>query len=616
MIKSLYTIGKSIQHLYPEYYKPWTNPYPNNETNTNVIIINIEAKEIIYPIVLEKIKTDSADKVLYRKVQGANGTNIVPTFLYYADGNEDKQKENIRKVIKKIKASLKNYKHDFFDISSINEKLSEKLFELPLNKDERYLLTFKINGKFFGEYPKYKELFESEAYKKYSKDSSSKGKICSVTYEKSDIVWGRVDTLGFTVYDKTFNRNGFNGKDSYKMFPVSPEAVKILEGTRQFVLDKLSRNFYGMKYFILPHFINPNEELIKEVIAQIFVKDTETKGSANPLNEKSILGTENFLNDIIEDDRLSRGDIYYDIFFYQPNNAQFLIKLHVADVLPSRLKEIIETKKEIENKYKNLNEIYIPKKGKKEAATIHYYITFGRIKDFFSKKVKTETVFHNSFFRILEAVFHNNSLNQKQIITHFFKKIQIDFKNRSENKYAWIQRTKESFTLYQFFANLNLFKNVSPMKDININRTKMNYQEFINDHTNFFERNKYKEGVFALGCAVEKLLEKQRNKFGNEPFLKHLNGLNINEKTIQKIVPKLVEKIGYYKNENEKNSKIYPNEERYINSLLAKSGDAILTNDYGISRTEISYVFTMGMIMQKEFTKSNIQENVEKKNEL
>jgi hypothetical protein len=35
----------------------------------------------------------------------------------------------------------------------------------------------------------------------------------------------------------SFSRNGFDVKDSYKMFPVSPEAVKILEGAKRIIID-------------------------------------------------------------------------------------------------------------------------------------------------------------------------------------------------------------------------------------------------------------------------------------------------------------------------------------------------------------------------------------------
>jgi len=606
MIKSLYKIGQVIKQDYPEYFQPWSNPFPKKVDAARVIVIPIKNKQIKYPIEVEYFKLDMVNKYLYRKVQGANGTNLVPTFLFQYEVKEEKRKDNIRKVLKKVKASIKNNKHDFLDPEQINEELTEALIALSLNKDNRYLLTFTIDGKYFGENPDYTSLFEKEAYDKYSK-SSAKNKVCSITYEQSDIVWGRIDTLGFTINDKPFNRNGFNNKDSYKMFPASPDAVKILEGARKFVLEKFSYNFYGMKYFILPHFISSGDEIMKEVL-ETFVN----KATIIPLaidRGKSIIENEDILNEIIKEESLSGVGIYYDLFFYQPNNAQFLIKLHLSDVLPSQLKKIFLTKESIEEKYKQITKIFIPKKGKKEEQTIPFHITFGKIKDYFSKKVKTDTVFHPYFFKILEAVFHNNSLNEAQIIKAFFAKIQSDFKNRRDNTFLWQQSTKESFSIYQFFSQLNLFKNQSNIKTMDTSPVALDIHEFIAQHEDFFKDNDFKKGVFMIACITEKLLEKQRAKFSNEPFLKNLNGLNIDEKQLKKLLPKLMNKINEYKKETNDKFKFYPNELKYIEELSAQAANGIMYPT-SLNRADISYVFTLGMIMQKEFTKSLIAERI------
>ena len=87
------------------------------------------------------------------------------------------------------------------------------------------MFTLKIDGNWVGEIPEIKKILEDEAYNKYfsskGEDYKATDKICAVTYKKTDEVWGRIDTLGFTVNDIAFSRNGFSATDSYKMFPVS-----------------------------------------------------------------------------------------------------------------------------------------------------------------------------------------------------------------------------------------------------------------------------------------------------------------------------------------------------------------------------------------------------------
>jgi hypothetical protein len=97
-----------------------------------------------------------------------------------------------------------------------------------------------------------------------------------------------------------------------------------------------------LKYFILPHFIVNDDALITRVIANFF--DTADKDTSFDGEGESIIYNERLIHRITEQYEL-QDSVYYDIFFYQPNNAQFLIKLHLSDILPSRFKEIFDIKK-------------------------------------------------------------------------------------------------------------------------------------------------------------------------------------------------------------------------------------------------------------------------------
>ncbi len=586
MINTLYQIGKILQKEYPDYFTPWQNPFPNANVakEAKIIVVSIQNGQITGEPIVEAFRSNWVEKYLFRPIQGARGTNLVPTLNYYYESNPEKYHTNISKVLTKVKQSLKNQKHDFMSIDLV-DTLVEPLSKLELNKKNRYLLTFTINGKYFGEYEQYRALFFKEAFDKYKKGSSAKNKLCAVTYENVEEVWGRIDTLGFTVDKKPFSRNGFDTKKSYTMFPVAPEVVKVLEGSKKFVLERLTNNFYGLKYFILPHFIIESEEIIRRGI-KTFIEES----TILPLAEesRSIVYNEHILHRIIERKELSNNDVYYDIFFYQPNNAQFMIKLHLNDVLPSRLKRIFDCKTDIEQYYRPiLFRLY--KKGKKEER-IDFSLTFAKIKDYFSKKVKTDTIFQPYFFKILEAVFYGNSINEQQLLKAFLKKITIAFKNRSENAFAWKQMTKESFAIYQFFYYLHLFKNKSFMENetqVVTEQVALQPDTFIQQHAHFFD-SEFKKGVFLMGNLTQILLVKQYQKLKSEPFMKQLHSLNLDEALLHKILPKLINKLREY------DSRI-PS----IEGAIAKA----LVHPCHLSKAEISYTFTLGMIMQTEFNK-------------
>ena len=598
MIQTLYTIGKVLakDEEYQQYFEPFENPFTNSEKakTAKVLVVEVNNGVIHNSISIEDFSELKVNKYLYRKIRGARGTNLVPTFYFPLSKKADEtkwtedQSESMRKLVNRIKKSIENNNHDFVSVEEV-EKLEDLLFvkSKDLNKDNAYLITMKIDGNYFGQFDKYKELFEAEAYSKYYDKSMAKNKICSVSYQEEEEVWGRIDTLGFTVDKNAFRRNGFSEKTSYTMLPVSPEATKILEGSKRIITKELNRRFFNLNYFILPHFIDrENEDVIEEVL-QTFIQSCSEDDNYKATG-KSIISNEEILNTIIKDEKLQKN-IYYDIMFYQQQQGQFLIKIQLSDVLPSRIQQIFEIKNSIEEKYDKITKIEYVDKKTKEKEVRHFYINFGVIKDYFSKKVKSDYVYQSYFFKILEAVFQGAYLNEQLILKGFMNKIRSDFKNASEvGEFTYQNQTKYTFIIYQYFLHLGLFKNKKNMEKQKEKSVPLTADDFIAAHPNFFDKD-YKKGVFLLGNLCSYLMWVQYSELKNSPFKQHLNSLIIDKKTIKKIFPKAVNKLREYK-------KARPSLEAQIAKFLVK--------EYNLSNTDTSYIFTLGMVMQREFAKA------------
>lgn len=599
MIKTLYEIGKVLKEKYPEYFEPWKNPFQNQEAK--VIVANIKDGRLDGELEIEDFKSELLRKYLYRDPVGKRGTYLLPTLKLYTPNK--RSEDDFNKDIDRLKRTL-NYQNElkvkFEYVDRFVDQISSKLNKVDFNSDYKYLFTIKFDNKYLGEYDTFKSILDRAAYEEYYKTkkftSRSKNKLCSITYEQSKEVWGKINTLGFTVDDIAFMRNGFNQSESYKMFPVSPEAVKILEGAKGLVTEKFSGKQYylsGISFFILPHFINIKTELQKEIIKDYFGKVSYYIDDKN----KTLIENEVLLNEIINDKKLSSNQIYYDLFFYQQNQAQLLIKLQINDILPSRLKRIFDVKKAVQEFYKPILKIQF-KKGKKEEI-VNFFITFSTFKKYYSEVINKKTIFHPSFFKIIEAVIYENGLNEIEVLKAFLKKIVIDFKNRSQNKYAFSQTVKESFALYQFLYNLNLFKPKNLMENKN-NVIELNVDGFISQHSSFFDTD-YKKGVFMLGVLTSKLLAKQRSKLQSEPFLKNLNNLNIDESEIKKLLPKLINKIREY-------------DISYYTKDLEGEIASSLVLKHELSKTETSYLFTLGIVMGNEFDKEFFRKLKEEEN--
>ena len=450
MIKNLYRLGKALQseEKYSVYFTPWQNPFPKVEPDkAKVIYFNIREGKVEGAYAIEPFKPALLKNYLYRKPKGARGAPLVPTDYFYPSGKEEDHAENVRKLMSRLDRAFPGGESIYFYSQGQKEEalkaIEEQLLGFSGNPDDRYLLTFKINGKWLGEFGENTALFEAEAYSKYYEKSQAKEHLCALTYEQAPEVWGRIDTLGFTINDLTFSRGGFNPSDSFKMFPASPEAVKTLEGARRFALSKLTRSFYSLNYFVVPHFIQEDDEIMLEAIDGLVRANEEENNLQNA--SRSIFNNERVIADIVEEKELAKQGVFYDIFFFQKKQAQFAIKLHLTDILPSRFSRIFQAKGKIEERYRRINRIVTKKE------TFEFFVTFSRIQRYFSNNINNEVIFQPFFYRILESVFYGQPLDEGLVVKAFMEEIRQSFKQRNEDKNRYQFRAKDAFALWHFF---------------------------------------------------------------------------------------------------------------------------------------------------------------------
>ncbi len=600
MIKTIYQFGEQLQHLedMSEYFDIFNAPYPPNKENQAVIYAQISHRSY-QGLSTDDYKKALKSKYLFRKLASANSTSIVPTLHFYLPPKKSDVKGSVEKFIFKLKrcieANEKIYA-PFFDKKDLLAGLErdfEGFMQTKFSESQNYLFTLQIDEEWLGDIPAIREILEYEAYNKYfssgGKDFRANNKVCAVTYKPVDEVWGRVDTLGFTVNDVAFSRNGFQASDSYKMFPVSVEAVKILEGTRSVLDTLLASNFSNLKFFVLPRFIAIDDPMLRRQIVTYFVNekaDSNVTGDAEA-QTIAIVHTENIFQRIISNKKLNQNSIYYDIFFYEQKQAQFSIKLHVSDVLPSRFSEILNVKRQIQDDYQPLTRVYT-KKGH-----FDYNLVFSEIKKFFADPF---------FFSIMEAIFHKTYINEELVLASFMEIITEAFKNQKEEAFRFPQAVKRSFCIYQYFQALQIFEKMEKNPIPNPPLSKAD--AFAESHA--FFNTELKKGAFYMGCAVEVLLSSQRSYLKSEPFVSKLHGLNVTVKELMEIYPKLLSKGKEYSS----SKNLY--DPSYFEDLLQWVGK-FLYEDNQTTRTEVSYAFALGLVMEKEFTSNRIKENKAKK---
>lgn len=617
MIKTLYQIGRvfSEEPAFTHYFKPWQNPYPRAEEAT-VLVIDVKDKKLVTPIKApEAFRPNWLDKYVYRDAAGARGTHITPTSKFFVPKKAEERAESLAKFYDRLKRTFeadKTLTEKYLQLEGFWEEF-KPAFETAVNdvsKEGNLLVTFRFDGEYPGS-TAFKDLLFEAAYDKYKKTNKAsyvgRDHTCAVTHEKTEEVWGKVDTLGFTVDDEAFIRGGFETAEAWKMFPVSKDVVPVLEGARTLVLDRLRFGFFKFSFLIVPRFIGWDNEFIKEVVKALIEKD---KSSQNlETQTQAIINTENLIAEIIADVRMNKPGISFDFFFYQQKQAQFSVKLHLSDVMPSRMRVISDKKKSVENRYRLLIDKQISGKGKKEGKTIKYFLTFGNLKDYFSETISKEVIFHPVFFQILEAVFYQQEIPEEFVLKAFHDKLVTAFKNYDKEAYQFANHGYQTFAFYHYLAQLGIFHH-KPAPYMENQPVALTLDEFLAQHSNDFLKEPDERAAFLAGCLVERLLKVQRDEIKSEPFRKYLHNLNLDPPKIMKIMLKWEEKV----NEYIRAKYLYKSQQQQLEweSLNAEAlpGIRLAMENKNLNKTKFSYAFTMGMVMQKAFTNEAIRKAV------
>ncbi len=605
MIHSLYKLSKYISE---------------NEIDNNPLGLNLNHKEGIIYFLKFDVKEDKSKKItitytgidfeeydiaknrtcyLY-KSGGGNFTSDFPTVSIF---KIDDMCDNGRvltpetKIGKKFLRILKNN-------SNINPKLNElyttfknycqdNVFnELESKFEKGILLSIKLNEEYIGKstfYENVKKQAESELYKSYYQkgsglESKATNKCCNICNKKTSEVWGFASTFNFyATTELAALAGGFKQKNTWKNYPVCPECIIALEKARNFLDKNFRFNFYGYNYYLIPSFIFEHKD--NEEIIEIFKDNISNDLKSNILKRgNNITNDENEVFNILQK---TKNNASYTMFFYKEKNSEFKILLSIDHVFPSRFRKLFEAKKKAENR--GINTFFEKLKGIKKNELADLEFRFGTLKNFYIYEDKNNDGFNNKvefekdFLEIVRAIFIDIKIDYYNIINKIMHKIRPKF----NNDVFYNNDVLNAILLIKFLFELNLFKEIKKSIEKEIKLESI-YNDFFAKHSEFFDSNT-KKAVFLTGVLSQKLLNIQYAERNTTPFRERLNGMKISEKIIKRLIPELINKLEEY------NKNYYKEIETIISHYLLEA-KFLIPND------EISFFFTMGMTLHKEFT--------------
>ncbi|MCX7759235.1 MAG: TM1802 family CRISPR-associated protein, partial [bacterium] len=206
-----------------------------------------------------------------------------------------------------------------------------------------------------------------------------------------------------------------------------------------------------------------------------------------------------------------------------------------------------------------------------------------KLRRFFISKEKLLTIDSEKFFlEFIEKIFKIQPVNQSLLIKYTL----ITLKNIINNLYKFEGEifnfetcVLDSLSNLLFFTNLGIveicyfcgggkmFENI--YKDLNLDTYN-------------------KQGLFMLGCICRILLDKQRERLNNMPFLNKLKSLKMNKKDFQELLPFVINKFYEYDSYGK------------IQDILSKEiSEKLLRSDWNLSNEEMNFYFACGMALYR-----------------
>jgi len=576
---------------------------PSNRYTRGILFIVLESGKNGFEykgVNIEEHSKDKLSRYLYKKGEGARGTDMTPTSMV----------TDIERTFEtKIVPWFKNYNKirlgedvDFLVKigTCIRQNKGQILSDFKQKQDKgNNIVSLKIDNKYLGDYDVFRRILVDRAkenlYSKYGKISRSENQLCSVCNQRRVEIYGFVDTYKFYTVDKPgFVSGGFQQENAWKNYPVCLNCALTLEEGRKYLGGSMNFNFYGFRYLLIPKFVSGVDKETKKETFKIIEQQKDPKFKRKEINrltkdEKEILELmseqKNYLN--------------LNFMFYDApkgyDGSVFNILLYIEDVLPSRLKNLFDLKKDVD-KIEIFKECMVPVfENKKKMGEISLEFNFGVLRTFFPR-VSDNRTYDKYFLDIVNKIFTNKPIDYDFLMSFIMQRIRNDFINDNPTKIS----TLKGFMLLNYLHILGIIKHKGSMT-MNTKEAEGNWEmfevgtsgerkeisqkisHFFNRFGDFFDSDA-KKVVFLEGVLTQFLLNIQYQERGATPFRVKLKGLNLDENQIKKLLPEIQNKLEEY------GKNYYRILESIISKHFVSAGD-----DWKLSNDETSFYFVLGM---------------------
>ena len=442
--------------------------------------------------------------------------SITDKLTEYLEGKEINHK-NVRNILKEYVSkdisgsTRKNFANNLNIFSlKINDQY---ITETEFDDDYIDIVYFERQGRFFDE--------SEKLVKKHA--------LCGTCNEKKKVT-GKIDIpTKFYVTSSPYFFENLNDNNAYKSFGICQECYQeVMVGIGKVEQDYFGRLFNRLRYYVIPKNIGDLKHqdraltIIQDILADRPQKDEDHFEKLKNLKKKE--------------------DFKLDFLFWRPDQASFIVLDFIDDVSYEDLKMIFRSLRDINQdtfgyqadtrNYKiYLNDLYWllfpnyrshnnpdPKLYRKEMLNLLDSIMKGKEIDY--------NYLIRKFINILNKRYYFNKKNEKEVITHPLKmNLMLSWLNKITN-------LKGGFKVIEGNSLTEI-----EHEDI---------KKFFEVHSDTYENNSYRQGLFLLGILMNQVLKEQQKENKSANILDKLSFDGMPVRRVKKFTKDITEILTIY----------------------------------------------------------------------
>ncbi|MFW6016514.1 MAG: type I-B CRISPR-associated protein Cas8b/Csh1 [bacterium] len=555
---------------------PDRNNEDRNKFNEIVINLDTEKKEIEVKIG-EELSESCRERFFGFELLGRRSkktyftTNnlyyhllTIPDILEYIDKNfpKDKTNDDFRNYLKNLKNTFydTNKNKSFLRLSSFIKEQRNKISQY-LDKDKEInhntlsaaleefvskdilgssqknfitnlnIFSLKIDNKYITETIYKEDYIDLIYYERQGRffDKTEKyvksNKLCNVCGEYK-LISGKVDIpTKFYITDKPYFFENLDKDTAYKSFAICENCYQeVMIGIKNIENNYSGKLFYNLNYYLIPKDIDNNINYQKEL---------------EKVKRKLKGKDDGYHDDLTTVKRIKKRNIKVDfLFWYRPMGqaAAFVVADNINDVYYSDIEVVFD-------ELKKLNRVY--RKYFEYPVTLNsiYWLLFPNSKS--QGNVDTK-IYRKEILNLFESIIKGRTINYQYLINKFNFIFRKTYFKSNRNLNQVIYNPLQMNIILSWFNNVAKLEGGFKVKEgssvIKIENEDIN--EFFEVHSDIYEGNFYRQGLFILGVLMNQILKEQQNK--SSTILNKLDFDGLGVRRVNKFIMDITESLNIY----------------------------------------------------------------------